>query len=193
TTVTDRRSNPTLWRRSSRSASGTAFGFSRPAGCATAMPRRTWLRRSCGARSKLFAPEKSRTARRFPRFSSRRRATSACNGAAPGPEPPGRNNGCNEPLGAGTLTMDVSKILDCNSVEEQDLVSQYVGRKLSPEEAEAFEEHYFGCDRCWAEVQGATELRAALANEGRSQRERSVYPARVIPGPRRHGPFVAIS
>ena len=43
--------------------------------------------------------------------------------------------------------MDVSKILDCNSVEEQDLVSQYVGRKLNPEEAEAFEEHYFGCDR----------------------------------------------
>jgi CHAT domain-containing protein/tetratricopeptide (TPR) repeat protein len=71
--------------------------------------------------------------------------------------------------------MDVSKILDCNSVEEQDLVSQYVGQKLSPEEAEAFEEHYFGCDRCWAEVQAATEVRAALAPE--------VTAAKVTPFP----------
>jgi CHAT domain-containing protein len=61
--------------------------------------------------------------------------------------------------------MDVSKALDCTSIEEQEIVSRYVGQKLSPEEAEAFEEHYFGCDRCWAEVQAATEVRAALSPE----------------------------
>jgi CHAT domain-containing protein len=89
--------------------------------------------------------------------------------------------------------MDVSKILDCNSVEEQDLVSQYVGRKLSPEEAEAFEEHYFGCDRCWAEVQRATELRAALAEKKATDAAASPVQARVIPGPWRNGALLAIA
>jgi CHAT domain-containing protein/tetratricopeptide (TPR) repeat protein len=62
--------------------------------------------------------------------------------------------------------VDVSRVFDCAAVEDQDLVSRYLARKLSPEEAEAFEEHYFGCDRCWAEVQRATELRAALEEKG---------------------------
>jgi CHAT domain-containing protein len=62
--------------------------------------------------------------------------------------------------------MDVLKQLDCTRVEENDVVSRYVTRKLAPEEAEAFEEHYFGCDRCWSEVQRATELRAALGKSG---------------------------
>jgi CHAT domain-containing protein/Tfp pilus assembly protein PilF len=89
--------------------------------------------------------------------------------------------------------MDVSKILDCNSVEEQDLVSQYVGRKLSSEEAEAFEEHYFGCDRCWAEVQAATELRAALQEQGSRGRESVPEPvqSRVIRGPWRNWGLLA--
>lgn len=81
--------------------------------------------------------------------------------------------------------MDVSRTLDCNAVEEQDLVSRYVGRKLSPEEAEAFEEHYFGCDRCWAEVQAATEVRAALAEEhaGERRKPEQAQPGAVIQGP----------
>jgi CHAT domain-containing protein len=89
--------------------------------------------------------------------------------------------------------MDVSKILDCNSVEEQDLVSQYVGRKLSPEEAEAFEEHYFGCDRCWAEVQRATELRAALQKSASDAKEMAPEPVppRVIRGPWRNWGLLA--
>jgi CHAT domain-containing protein len=71
--------------------------------------------------------------------------------------------------------MDVPKTLDCTSIEEKDVVSRYVGRKLSSEESEAFEEHYFGCDRCWAEVKAATEVRAALAPEHAA--------AKVIPLP----------
>jgi CHAT domain-containing protein len=52
-------------------------------------------------------------------------------------------------------------------------VSRYVGQKLNPEEAEAFEEHYFGCDRCWEEVQRATEVRAAFRE--------AEAPAKAIP------------
>lgn len=59
--------------------------------------------------------------------------------------------------------MDVPKSLDCTLVDEQDLVSRYIGRKLSPEEAETFEEHYFGCERCWGEVKAGAEVRASLA------------------------------
>jgi CHAT domain-containing protein len=77
--------------------------------------------------------------------------------------------------------MDVSKTLDCASIEEQDLVSRYVGRKLSPEEAEAFEEHYFACDRCWAEVQQGTEVRAALREEKVSAGAVRVRPRRISP------------
>ena len=58
--------------------------------------------------------------------------------------------------------MDVPKPLDCTLVDEQDLVSRYIGRKLSPEEAETFEEHYFGCERCWGEVKAGAEVRAAV-------------------------------
>jgi CHAT domain-containing protein/tetratricopeptide (TPR) repeat protein len=81
--------------------------------------------------------------------------------------------------------MDVSKVFDCTAVEEQDLVSRYVTRKLSPEESEAFEEHYFGCDRCWSEVQRATELRAALeSGAGLGQKpDEALKSAPVIRGP----------
>ena len=82
--------------------------------------------------------------------------------------------------------MDVSKTFDCAFVEEQDVVSRYVGRKLSPEEAEAFEEHYFSCERCWAEVQAATELRAALEEKATGLPETSglaPQSSRVIQGP----------
>jgi CHAT domain-containing protein len=47
-------------------------------------------------------------------------------------------------------------------VEENDLVGRYVAGKLPEEEAEAFEAHYFGCERCWSEVRAATEVRAAM-------------------------------
>ena len=80
--------------------------------------------------------------------------------------------------------VDVSRVFDCTAVEDQDLVSRYLARKLSPEEAEAFEEHYFGCDRCWAEVQRATELRAALeSGAGLGAKQEAAVPSRVIRGP----------
>lgn len=53
--------------------------------------------------------------------------------------------------------------LDCASVEAQDYEGRYIQGALTDEEAEAFEEHYFGCDRCWTALQHAVELRAAFA------------------------------
>jgi CHAT domain-containing protein/tetratricopeptide (TPR) repeat protein len=87
--------------------------------------------------------------------------------------------------------MDVSNTLDCTSIEEKDLVSRYVGRKLSPEEGEAFEEHYFGCDRCWEEVQAATEVRAALTAKEPTDAAALEVQARAIRRPWRNLAFLA--
>ena len=51
--------------------------------------------------------------------------------------------------------------LTCTRVEEEDLDARYLAGTLSEEEAEAFEEHYFGCDRCWTAVQTGLDVRAA--------------------------------
>ena len=53
--------------------------------------------------------------------------------------------------------------LTCTRIEEEDLDARYLAGTLSEEEAEAFEEHYFGCDRCWAAVQLGLDVRAANA------------------------------
>ena len=49
----------------------------------------------------------------------------------------------------------------CTRVEEEDLDARYLAGTLSEEEAEAFEEHYFGCERCWTAVQTGLDVRAA--------------------------------
>ena len=51
--------------------------------------------------------------------------------------------------------------ITCTRVEEEDLDARYLAGTLSEEEAEAFEEHYFGCDRCWSAVQLGLGVRAA--------------------------------
>lgn len=56
--------------------------------------------------------------------------------------------------------------LDCARVEEQEYERLYLEGALSEAEAEAFEAHYFGCDRCWAAVERAVELRAAFTQGG---------------------------
>ena len=51
--------------------------------------------------------------------------------------------------------------ITCTRVEEEDLDARYLAGTLSDEEAEAFEEHYFGCERCWSAVQLGLDVRAA--------------------------------
>lgn len=50
--------------------------------------------------------------------------------------------------------------LSCDEVEREELDLQYLRGQLSPERAEAFEAHYFGCDRCFQLVRAGRELQA---------------------------------
>ena len=80
--------------------------------------------------------------------------------------------------------MTVTPELTCESVEERNLVALYAAEKLNEESAEAFEQHYFDCDRCWNEVRRAAEIRASHAT---SPAERSstlkTADGKVIRGP----------
>lgn len=77
--------------------------------------------------------------------------------------------------------MDDVKAIDCEYVQDHDLVKSYLGGGLSEKEAEAFEAHYFACDRCWEEVNTANQIRASAAPAS-SQRDTGVrvrYPPPV--------------
>ena len=56
----------------------------------------------------------------------------------------------------------MSRLEDCGTVEEDDVVLAYLAGRLSGGDVETFERHYLGCDRCAAELERAVELRAAL-------------------------------
>jgi hypothetical protein len=60
------------------------------------------------------------------------------------------------------LDMSVAP-LTCADVEARDLESAYLADRLSPDDASAYESHYFACDRCWTSLRLATEARAAFA------------------------------
>jgi len=68
--------------------------------------------------------------------------------------------------------------VDCLRVDEDELVERYLAGRLSDDEAEWFESHYFSCDRCWAEVERAGALRAVLAED---QQPSAVAPRRGVP------------
>lgn len=52
--------------------------------------------------------------------------------------------------------------ITCDLVDEGDLDTRYLAGRLSPEEAEAFEAHFFGCERCWGLVQQGLAVRSAF-------------------------------
>lgn len=52
--------------------------------------------------------------------------------------------------------------ITCEIVDEGDLDTGYLAGKLSPEGAEAFEVHFFGCERCWGLVQQGLAVRSAF-------------------------------
>ena len=57
--------------------------------------------------------------------------------------------------------------LTCAQVEKGDYEARYLANRLSPDEAAAYEAHYFGCESCWSSLRRATEVRAALATRAR--------------------------
>jgi len=56
---------------------------------------------------------------------------------------------------------------------DEDLVRRYVAATLPADEAERFEEHFFGCDACWQEVETTNELRDALRRSSSVRSARS--------------------
>ncbi len=61
--------------------------------------------------------------------------------------------------------MTAPSSITCAQVERDELERRYVASLLTDDEADAFEAHYFACERCWAALQRAVELRAALDAE----------------------------
>lgn len=53
--------------------------------------------------------------------------------------------------------------MTCDDVRDQDLVAHYVHRRLSDADRDQFEEHFIGCESCFAEVQDYRVLRQGLA------------------------------
>lgn len=51
--------------------------------------------------------------------------------------------------------------ITCDRVDREDLDTRYLAGTLGEELAEAFEAHYFECDRCWGLVHGGAEVRSA--------------------------------
>ena len=52
--------------------------------------------------------------------------------------------------------------MDCTRADDGDLIPLYLSGKLPEGEAEAFELHYLGCDRCASALREGGEVRAAL-------------------------------
>lgn len=47
-------------------------------------------------------------------------------------------------------------------IDTDETIDRYVRRQLPPEEQDAFETHFFGCDECFEKVQAAERFRAAI-------------------------------
>jgi hypothetical protein len=62
--------------------------------------------------------------------------------------------------------------LSCEQVEAGDYEARYLADRLSPAEAEEYEAHDFGCERCWAALRRARDARAAFASAQRGSAPR---------------------
>lgn len=79
------------------------------------------------------------------------------------------------------------------------IVLDYLKNRLAEDQAEAFEQHFFACERCWQEVERGIELRAAWAAwpawAARTERSATsapkTRPARSLTGGRSWRPLVA--
>ena len=49
-----------------------------------------------------------------------------------------------------------------DEIEQGDVIDSYVRGDLTPAARDAFEEHYFGCDECFAKVREIETLRGAV-------------------------------
>jgi len=64
----------------------------------------------------------------------------------------------------------------CDNVAADDLAERYVLGQLSPAEQEAYERHYFECDRCFGDLRSLQAIHAALQQHPRAARSRKDEP-----------------
>ncbi len=69
--------------------------------------------------------------------------------------------------------------LTCAQVDAGEFEARYLAGRLPPADAEAYEAHYFGCDRHWNALRRATEARAAFATP-RARRARWALPLAAV-------------
>jgi hypothetical protein len=62
----------------------------------------------------------------------------------------------------------VSESFECLYADDDDLLRHYAAGKVTESEAERFEEHLFGCDRCRTELEQAMGIRAAAEEPSRA-------------------------
>ena len=51
-----------------------------------------------------------------------------------------------------------------SQIEIEEVVERYVRNRLAPEERQAFEEHFFGCEECFEKLQAAERFFAGLSD-----------------------------
>ncbi len=61
----------------------------------------------------------------------------------------------------------MSESFECLYADDDDLRRKYAAGKVTESEAETFEEHLFGCDRCRTELEQAMAIRAAMQEPSR--------------------------
>jgi hypothetical protein len=62
--------------------------------------------------------------------------------------------------------------MDCDRAAEEEVFESYLADRLSEEDRAGFEEHYFGCARCFDELQTLQSIRDVLSHDG-TQSERN--------------------
>lgn len=71
--------------------------------------------------------------------------------------------------------------MTCADVDERDLDTRYLAGSLDGAETEAFESHFFACERCWGLVQSGLEIQAAEGGVGAVQPSRPSLRRRTLP------------
>ena len=53
-----------------------------------------------------------------------------------------------------------------SEIEDQEIIERYVRNQLAPEERQAFEEHFFGCEECFEKVQATERFISGIRDAG---------------------------
>ena len=63
---------------------------------------------------------------------------------------------------SGHTTHSTKSPMDCDRVAREDVLESYLGDRLSPEDRETFEQHYFECERCFDDLRLLESIRTEL-------------------------------